>query len=112
MVFTDASFANNADNTSQIGFVIIITDNSGSANIVYWSSIKYKRVTRSVLAFKLYTMAHRFNHGAVLKSIIKKILQVELLLIFYTDSKSLYKCLVKLGSTQEKRLMVNLICLR
>jgi hypothetical protein len=56
-------------------------------------------------------MAYGFNHGAVLKSIIEKILQVELPLILYIDSKSLYKCLVKLGSTQEKRLMVNLIYL-
>ena len=74
MVFTDASFANNADNTLQIGFVIAIADNSGSVNIVYWSSIKCKRVTRLVLAFKLYAIAYGFNYGTVLKSIIKKIL--------------------------------------
>ena len=36
---------------------------------------------------------------------------MELLLILYIDSKSLYKCLVKLKSTQEKKLMVNLMCL-
>jgi len=74
MVFIDASFANNADNTSQIGFIIAIADNSGSMNIVYWSSIKCKRVTCLVLASKLYTIAYRFNYGAVLKSIIEKIL--------------------------------------
>ncbi len=33
-------------------------------------------------------------------------------MIICTDSKSLYDCLVKLGSTEEKRLMVNVICLR
>jgi hypothetical protein len=74
VVFTDASFANNANNTSQIGFIIVIADNSGSANIVYWSSIKCKRVTYLVLASKLYVMAYGFNYGAVLKSIIEKIL--------------------------------------
>jgi len=68
-------------------------------NIVYWSSIKCKRVTRLVLASKLYAMAYGFDYGAVLKSIIEKILQVELLLILCIDSKSLYKCLIKLGST-------------
>ena len=36
----------------------------------------------------------------------------QLPLVLYTDLKSLYNCLVKLGMTQEKRLMVDLICLR
>ena len=27
------------------------------------------------------------------------------------DSRSLYECLVKLGTTQEKRLMIDLLCL-
>ena len=74
MVFINAFFINNIDNTLQIGFVIAIADNSGNINIVYWSSIKYKRVTCSVLASELYIMAYRFNYGAVLKSIIEKIL--------------------------------------
>ncbi|OXV09105.1 hypothetical protein Egran_03132, partial [Elaphomyces granulatus] len=61
-VFVDASFANNRDYSSQIGFVIVLANediNDGSSgretfkidgNIVHWSSIKCKRVTRSVLA--------------------------------------------------------------
>jgi hypothetical protein len=40
------------------------------------------------------------------------VLRIELPLILYTDSKSLYECLVKLGTTQEKRLMIDIICLR
>ena len=35
IVFIDTSFANNINNTSQIGFIIIIANNSSSANIVY-----------------------------------------------------------------------------
>jgi hypothetical protein len=33
-------------------------------------------------------------------------------LVLYTNSKSLYKCLVKLGTTQEKRLIIDIMCLR
>ena len=34
-----------------------------------------------------------------------------LLLIIYTNLKLLYNCLVKLGITQEKRLIIDIICL-
>ena len=113
VIFTDASFANNKDLSSQIGYVIVLTDRNHSANIIYWLSIKCKRVTRSVLASELYGLAHGFDIGAAIKSTIQNILQLEQLpLVLCTDSKSLYDCLVKLGTTQEKRLMVDLMCLR
>ena len=112
LVFTDSSFANNPDLSSQIGFVIVIADAAGNANIIHWSSIKCKRVTRSVLASELYAMTHGFNIATAIKATIDRMLYTVLLLIFYTDSRSLYDCLVKLGTTQEKRLMIDIICLR
>src|ERR1700722_14048713 len=58
-------------------------------------------------------MAYRFNTAAAIKATIKGILQLERLPItLCTDSKSLYNCLVKLGTTQEKRLIVDLMCLQ
>jgi hypothetical protein len=57
-------------------------------------------------------MAHGFDMGASVKSTIDKMLGIELPLVVCTDSKSLYECLVKLGTTQEKRLMVDVMCLR
>ena len=74
LVFTDASFANNKDLSSQIGFVIVFTDRNQSVNVLHWSSIKCKRVTRSVLASELYALAYGFDIGAVIKSTIQKIL--------------------------------------
>jgi hypothetical protein len=48
-------------------------------------------LTRSVLASELYSIAHGFNVGKLAKSIINKVLEIEVLLIVYIDSKSLYK---------------------
>jgi hypothetical protein len=73
--------------------------------------MKYKRVTRSVLASELYSIAHSFNIGNLVKSIINKALEIEVLLVTYIDSKSLYKYLVKLGTIREKRLIINIIYL-
>jgi hypothetical protein len=112
LTFTDASFANNRDLSSQIGYVLALADGTRRSNVLHWSSTKCKRVTRSVLASELYGMAHGFDMGASVKSTIDKILGIELPLVVYTDSKSLYECLVKLGTTQEKRLMVDVMCLR
>jgi len=50
--------------------------------------------------------------SGLVKSIIDKVLEIEVPLIIYTDSKSLYECLVKLGTTREKRLMIDVMCLR
>jgi hypothetical protein len=67
LVFTNASFTNNKDLLLQISFVIILTDRNQSANILHWSLIKCKRVTRSVLASELYTLAYGFDIGAAIK---------------------------------------------
>jgi hypothetical protein len=111
IVFTDALFANNRDLSSQIGYVLVLADGIGYTNIIHWFSTKYKRVTRSVLASELYGIAYGFDMGISVKSIIDRVLEIELLLVVYTDSKSLYKYLIKLGTTREKHLIINVICL-
>jgi hypothetical protein len=111
VIFTDSSFANNRDSFSQIGYVICLAD-STHANILHWSSVKCKRVTRSVLAAELFAMVHGFDVGSVLKATLTKMIGILIPLILVTDSKSLYDCLVRLGITVEKRLMVDVMVLR
>jgi hypothetical protein len=57
-------------------------------------------------------MTHEFDSGSVIKSTIERILNISLPMILLTDSRSLYDCLVKLETTSEKRLMIDLMCLR
>ena len=117
VAFTDSSFANNQDCSSQIGFVIILLDHKNRANIVYWQSVKCRRVTRSVLATELYALSLGFDAAASIKVTLDQILSVprnnkKIPLTLCVDSQSLYDCLVKLGTTQEKRLMIDIMCLR
>jgi hypothetical protein len=111
IIFTNSSFANNRDLFSQIDHVICLT-NLKHANIVHWSSIKCKRVTRSVLAAELYALAHDFDLDAALKATLSAILDRFVSLILCIDSKSLYDCLIKFDTTQKKRLMINVMSLR
>lgn len=113
-VLPDASFANNRDLSSQIGFLIVLADASNRANIAHGSSVKCRRVTRSVLAAELYAMSHAFDSAATIKATVTQSLFLDnpLPLVVCTDSRSLYDCLVKLGTLNEKRLMIDLMCLR
>ena len=54
-------------------------------------------------------MAYGFDIGVVIKATLRTLLQVKTPLIFYTNSKSLYDCLVKLGTIQEKRLLIDVM---
>ncbi|RAL64335.1 hypothetical protein DID88_001811 [Monilinia fructigena] len=110
----DASFANNTDLSSQIGYVICLMDKHNNANIIHWTSIKCKRITRSVLASELYALVLGFDVGAAIKGTVNAILKLKkpIPLILCTDSKSLYDLLTKLGTSAEKRLLIDIMALR
>ncbi|KAI0991271.1 hypothetical protein K3495_g16916, partial [Podosphaera aphanis] len=121
--WVDGSFANNKDLTSQIGFVIAIGNEVRDkcafkfrGNVIHWSSTKCKRVTRAVLASELYSMTQGVDITIPLCNALNQIM-AELGLptvpiIICTDSFSLYECLVKLGTTKEKRLMIDIMAIR
>jgi hypothetical protein len=126
-VFVDSSFANNKDFSSQIGYLIIIANETETiftgtneftikGNLIYYSSTKTKRVTRSVLASEIYGMVGGVDIVTAINTTIKIITEQlgfsQTLIVVCTDSYSLYECLVKLGTTQEKRLMIDIIALR
>jgi hypothetical protein len=69
-------------------------------------------VIRSVLAAELFARMHDFDVESVLKSILIKMLVIDILLILTTDSKFLYDCLIRLNITIEKRLMIDVMILR
>jgi hypothetical protein len=124
MVFVDGSFANNKDLSSQLSFVLMLVNESTDTNntftvcgnIIHYSSTKCKRVTRSVLASEIYGMVNGFNIGisiaTTLRMITERLRLPVIPLVICTDSYSLYECLVKLGTTKEKRLMIDIIALR
>src|ERR1043165_8849326 len=96
VVFIDTSFANNPDLSSQLGIVITLMDGEGITNIIHWTSVKCKRIVRSVLAAELYAMAHGFDTAIAMKATIDAMLKQPISLAMYTDSRSLYDSLVSL----------------
>jgi hypothetical protein len=50
--------------------------------------------------------------ATTLKMIITRLNQPEILLIICTNLYFLYECLIKLGTTQKKRLIIDILALR
>ncbi|KAF1974171.1 hypothetical protein BU23DRAFT_579896 [Bimuria novae-zelandiae CBS 107.79] len=124
MVFVDGSFANNKDLSSQLGFILMLINESIDSNntfiicgnIIHYSLTKCKRITWSVLASEIYGMVNGFDIGIAIATTLQIITErlglPAVPLVICTDSYSLYECLVKLGTTKEKRLIINIMALR
>ena len=124
-VFVNSSFTNNKDFSSQIRYLIILANKTKTStetnkfvikgNLIYYSSTKSKRVTRSVLASEIYGMVGGVDMAIAINTTIKMITDQlgfpQTQIIVCTDSYSLYECLVKLGTTKEKRLIINIMAL-
>lgn len=122
--FVDASHATNKDLSSQLGVVMILAEESTTAdgefrirgNYVHGQSAKDRRVANSALAGEV----HAFTLGIdiaicvtmTLKMITKQLGLAKIPLVICTDSLSLYECTVKLGTTHEKRLMIDIMGIR
>src|SRR6266702_639313 len=119
-IFIDSSFINNKDFSSQIGYLIILINKTKGTNkftikgnLIHYSSTKSKRVTRSVLASN--RMVRGVNIAITINTIIKIITRqlgfLYTLIIICTNLYLLYKHLVKLGTTKEKLLIINIMAL-
>lgn len=65
--FTDSSFANNRDLSTKMGFIIMLEDDTGRANVLHYSSYKSKRVVRSVLECEIYAFEDGFETAHMLR---------------------------------------------
>lgn len=112
IVYADASFASNGDLTSQLGFIFAMVDKYGRANVIDYSSVKAKRITRSVLAAELFSCVRSFYSSSTTRVCFNEMLSRMIPMTICTDSKCLYDMLISLNKTTEKRLLIDLQGLR
>ena len=112
VVYCDASFANNDDMSSQMGYIVFLTDAQNRCAPLSYKSIKCKRVTRSVLAAEAIAFAEGFDQGYALKCNLKELLGTNVPLTLMTDSKTLFDVITKASYTREKRILIDLASVR
>ncbi|KAF1935534.1 hypothetical protein EJ02DRAFT_123662 [Clathrospora elynae] len=75
-----------------------------------------QRARGAYIASEIYGMVNGFDIGIAIATTLRMITErlglAAVPLVICTDSYSLYECLVKLGTTKEKRLMIDIMALR
>ena len=109
--FADAAFANMTDGASQGGFIIFLVSGQNCVPL-FWQSRKLKRVVKSTLSAETMALMEGAEQCFLLKTILKEILNLDLPIIAFTDSKSLKDCLYTSKTLEDKRLKVDICVLR
>jgi hypothetical protein len=106
-VYSDASFAINYDMSSQLGYIIFLSDKTRSCNLHY-SSHKSKRVTRSVLGGEVMAFGDVFDTAMIIRHDLQNLLHRNVPIIILTGSLSVFGVISKSTITAERRLLIDL----
>jgi hypothetical protein len=106
-----------------MGYVIVLGNERATkesfeftSNIIHWFSVKCKRITKSVLALKIYAIAEGVNMivaiGTTIDRIVAKLGALLVLIVVCTNFLFFYECFVKLETIKEKIFIINIMAIR
>ena len=111
-VYSDASFASNADNGSQLGYLILLCDNKNDCHVLSYCSKKSKRIVRSIMASEVFAFSAAFDQAFVIRHDIQLIMGTPIPVMMFTDSKQLFDVITRASHTTAKRLMIEIMAAR
>lgn len=110
--YSDASFANNNDFTSQLGYIVFIADKHDNAIPLIFKSYKAKRITRSAMSAEVIAFSDMSDTAITLGQEIEILVNQKVPVQLLTDSKSLFDVISKGTRTSEKRTMLDIAASR
>lgn len=88
--YSDASYGRNIDLTSQVGYIIFLSDKCDKFQPLYWSSHKAKQVTRSVLRNVMMAFSNAFDMAFSIKVEFEIIINQCIPIVMVIDSLSFF----------------------
>eukprot|EP00737_Agarophyton_chilense_P000247 gb/GEZJ01000282.1/.p1 GENE.gb/GEZJ01000282.1/~~gb/GEZJ01000282.1/.p1 ORF type:complete len:768 (+),score=79.54 gb/GEZJ01000282.1/:1785-4088(+) len=112
--FSDSSFANNHDLSTQLGHICFIGDKNDSVVPIHFKSYKSKRVVRSPMAGEVVAFSDLFDVAGTLASELAVVFgrKIPVHLFLFTDSKCLFDVISKGSRTAEMRMMLDIAAAR
>lgn len=110
--YADASFATNADESSQIGFIILLCDGTGHSHVLSFSSRKSRRVVRSAMAGDAFALTAALDEAFTLRYDLDILYGQHIPLSIFTDSKQLFDVVTRASHPTEKRLLIDIAAAR
>lgn len=111
-VYTDASFVTNDDMPSKLGYVILLCDADDNCHILAYSSRKYRRVVRSIMAVEFNAFSYGFNVPFMMRHDLEMIYRQKIAIMMLTDSKQIFDVITRATHTSEKSLMIDIFAAR
>lgn len=113
LFYADASFTNNAHHSTQMGYIVLLNDDTSRAIQVCFSSYKSHRVVRSVFSSELYAQDVAVDLALVLRSDLRAAQSRNLPVVVLTDSLRLLNVVIRTSTiTTEKSLMIDIAAIR
>ncbi|VDI03502.1 Hypothetical predicted protein [Mytilus galloprovincialis] len=118
LLYTDASFGNLPDGGSQGGFVIMLLGENGKINPITWQSKKIRRVVRCTLASEALALADGIDCATSLATLYNELVfnkcttEGGITVRCVIDNKDLYEAVRSKKNVTEKRLRLEISCIK
>ena len=110
--FSDSSFANNDDISSQLGYICFMGEETERAIPIVFNSYKSRGVTRSPMAGEVIAFSDMFDVAGTMSEEVGFFVNRRTPVQLFTDSKILFDVISKGSGSSEKRMMFDIAAAR
>lgn len=105
-VYADASFATSEDMSLQIGYIILLCDDTNLYNVLNFSNRKSQRVVQSIMGGELWAFTDAFGAVAMIALDIAGAFQMKIPVPMFTDYRQVFGVITRSKRPTERCLAI------